>query len=95
MQSNSFKTDHNCEVAEFLRSQLKSQFTAYGTKDINCMYNHLQHNVEYVHDNYFFQMLYIDIMNQEGANIMIAYPGEKKKCKQITRRPNLEAAEKE
>ena len=38
-------------------------------------------------------MPYIDIMNQEGANIMIAYPGEKTKCKKI--RPNLEAAEKE
>lgn len=57
------------------------------------VYNYLQHNVEhYVHDDYFFQILYIDIMNQEDVNIMIAYPGEKKKCKQI--RPNLEAAER-
>ena len=40
-------------------------------------------------------MLFIDIMNREGANIMTAYPGERKRCKRITRGPNQEAVENE
>ena len=52
-------------------------------------------HVHNILNDYFFQMRFIDIMNREGVNIMIAYPEERKKCKRITSGPNQEAAENE
>ena len=59
-QLNRYKTDHNCKVAEFQSSQLRSQFTAYD-KDVNCT-RHILYSIVNQNHEYIFFKRYLSIL---------------------------------